>query len=200
MNTIFRLSLYLNGLDQRQRSHFYRYRSLLKEKCSEVSLHPKIALQTKCKLFSQLALFGPLEPRDLADQDSKQLLAILNQCFPRDPKFYRSLLSQLSLWESCSEETLQSFLESDKGYQWTLQRTKMKRPALYELDLPYKRSKIPALENLQKGREILREQPFLRLEDLRQLGIRSPQKLLEGFPQLELHRQKKLKEIRKSLR
>lgn len=198
MDRIFRLGIYLHEKKPEFRSHFYRCRQLLKQKTQEVYNFEEF--RGHKSLVQLLAQYAPLEPEDLNESSDKRILKSWNLRYPRDPKFFQMLLSQMDVWKDFHNQILLKFLESEAGLSWIKSRKKIKRKAYFELDTFYKRTKSSALKNEIQVRNLLRKHPLLRLEDLRKLSVRNAQVILANFPFLEKHRTEFLHKLKGSTR
>lgn len=199
MNIIFRLSSALLERKNSSKSFFYRNRHLLEAPCKQISLQALLTHPEAKTLLSELSKFAPLQALDLSDNTRAQLLQDWNKTFPQDKKFYQMMKQQLEIWEGFSDKPLQEFIESPEGKTWYEKRRGLKRPAVFELDMPFKKTKQSALINSEKIRSIIRSFPLIRYEDLKELGLKNLQPVFENFPQRELHRTRYLTEISRGI-
>lgn len=195
MNIIFRLSEALLDRRKTSKSFFYRHRHLLEALCKNICLQPLLKNSEAESLLSELAKFAPLQALDLNNEAQAKLLQDWNKIFPQDKKFYQMMKQQLELWQDFAEKPLREFIESRDGQSWYKKRMRLKRPATFELDLPFKKTKKSAYLNTEKIRNIIRTHPLIRYEDLKELGLKNLQPVFENFPQRELHRTRFLTQI-----
>jgi len=190
MNHLWKLAHYFYTEDPRLKSFYYRHRDWLKKKCA---LYPAFEPFTfSQKLIEELARFGPCVAGEVSPSVCEKLELIKA---PNDPKFYRMILAQIEIWRGFERQALQSFLESDEGKFWYQDRKKMKRKIFFEFDRSYKKSKTQALQYEDKVRDLLRRHPLLRLDDLKRIGVRNAQAILERFPYLSAYRENYLKSL-----
>lgn len=190
MNNLWKLADYVYTKNPKLKSFFYRHQNWLNKKCSDYpALDP---FDFSKDVMRELALYGPCEDLEI----SRAVLEITRKHHtPNDPKFYRMLLSQAEIWRAFQDKPLQFFFESDAAKTWHRRRKKLGRKALFEFDTPYKKSKAQALDDELKVRNLLRKNPLLRFEDLKRLGVRNSQAILERFPYLSMHRENYLKSL-----
>ena len=195
MNHLWKLANYVYTKNPKLKSFFYRHKSWLNKKCCEYPAFEPFHFSKD--LLRELALYGPCENSEI----SKPVFETLRKYnAPKDPKFYRMILSQAEIWSGFQNKPLLFFLESDAAKSWHSSRKKLGRKALFEFDMPFKKSKTQALDYEMKIRDLLRKNPLLRFEDLKRLGVRNSQAILERFPYLSMHRENYLKALEDSLR
>lgn|GEM_PF-6839855 len=195
-NAIFCLSDYLLSKNRSRQSHYYRKRHLLSTACSDIKIFPWINEDSDEELLKILSQYAPLNALDLENKKLSYKLNSWNKTLPHDQKFFKMCLKQLSFWKSLSSKTLKDFIYSPEGENWYRKRKQLKRKSFFELDMPYKSTKTSALIRCQKARQLMREYPLLRWEDLRQLGLRNAQAIYENFPFRKHYRQLYLENLR----
>lgn len=195
---LYKLFAYQESSDPSLRSHYYRHRSILQKKLSEIPFAPWFG-EKDAELIRLLSKFGPLEPADLQNQSQQSKLRKWNQILPQDPHFFRMLEGQMQLYKNFSESSIERFFESPEAKAWALQRAKLNRPPLFELDQFFKSSKTPALHREKVARALLRSQPLLRLIDLQEMGLKNAQTIWERFPFRELYRRSYLDSLKSNL-
>lgn len=196
MNDIFfKLARFMHHSSPQLKSFYYRHRALLQKKCGEISAQTFFKSEAEWNLFKQQYRYGPLQFSDLSPSTNRKALEKIVKSFPKDPKFYAFFKNQMDLWIKFSDQSLEDFLKSTEGKRWFERRKLLKRKPLFELDAPYKTSKRSALEHESKVRGLLRKHPLLRWEDLRDLGVKNAQAIVQRFPQRAFHRQNFLKKL-----
>lgn len=195
-DTIAKLATYLSSKPSKLRVHFYRNRHLLNESCKNIQIQNLIHNESDLNLLQQQCLYGPLTVDDCTTPIERSALRRWKSKLPQDPKFFRLFATQLKIWKQFEDKTLLEFLDSPEGRAWYRGRKKLKRAPLFELDCHYKVSKSSALRHECRIRELLRKQPLLRWEDLRDLGVKNAQSIFQRFPQRALHRSRYLKNLR----
>jgi hypothetical protein len=193
---LYRFAAFYYKNSPQQRSHFYRYQSWLKKKCSEIPAIHLLENNSDLALAQDLSRFAPLESADMNSRDMAHKLKEWNQSLPNDRLFYKMLMDQWLMWESFATKTLEFFFNSKEGKEWFRKRkTLTDRPPRFELDIPFKRSKAAALAHERKVKDLLRENPLLRYQDLGALKVKNAQPICERFPHQAYHREFFLKQI-----
>lgn len=178
------------------KSHFYRHQKLLLSKCSHLKHFHFVRTAHEESLLKILATSAPLLETDFENMEWKLIFRKWSKLFPSDRKFYSMALKQYELWKTFSEKTLLEFLSSEAGQNWFALRKRLKRRALFELDIPYKQSKEAALSYELQIRNLIRSNPLITYADLTALGVRNAQKIYESFPQREFLRKTHLQKIK----
>lgn len=184
---LWKLSSHLRGKSNRYRSHFYRYKHLLTKKCGTLQGVWFLSRPEEIKLAEILSNHAPLLPEDVISGEQKRLLLQWNRIFPGDKKFFKTALQQERLWKKYKNYSIEQFLQSEDAEDWMRKRNRISRKPLYELDMLYKTTKKSATSHEAKIRNLMRENPFLRWEDLRRLGVKNSQSIYRNFPQRKLH-------------
>jgi len=193
---IYRIADFMQKQNLANRSHFYRYRSWLDKKCSEIKALHFIREGSELEVVRTLSLCAPLAASDFKNKQLPEAWRQSMARFPADRNFYKMIIAQWNLWASFKSQTLEAFLKSKSGKNWYEQRSFLKdRRPLFELDRPYRRTKASSLQHEQDVKAFIRKNPLLTFKDLRRLEIKNAQPIYERFPQRELHRELYLKKI-----
>lgn len=198
-NTIYKLAAYLLEKKEIYRSFFYRHRNLLDEKCKNIPIGIEGHQDQVIEYFEILELAAPFEIIELPENCAQFLKWNKHLILIEDPKFFHSSLSHLKLWKEFSNTSLKFFLQSSDGSNWYEKRKRLKRQAHFELDTPFKRTKKTALENIKQIRNVLRQNPLLRYQDLQELEMKNAQAVIESFPALQIYRAEFLEKLKHSL-
>jgi hypothetical protein len=189
---------YLATGSPKHRSHYYRNRHLLEKRLLEIEFLPGWVDEDEA-LARELSKFGPLLPEDFSDLRSQNRLKDWSSRFPEDPAFYKMLVSQHQIYKDFASTRLKDFLQTTTAKNWMKQREKLSRPLLFEWDSFYKSSKKESLRHKKKVRALLRRYPLLGFKDLKSVGVKNAQPLMESFPHLKWHRQIFLENLKRNL-
>lgn len=195
-DSFFKLKAYLSRGDRKFQSFFYRHRDALEKPCKQFALADWLEGLDAERLCELLASYAPIKEVDLEDDKLKKLLSAWNKRLPQDPHFFANTLKQLSIWRRFADKKLIDYLESSEADDWFSQRLKLRTRPHYELDCFYKRSKASALKRREQALELIRQNPLIRWVDLKEMGVRNPQGILESFPFAESHRKRYLQQLR----
>ncbi len=196
-STLWGLSAWLHTKNPILKSHFYRHRSLLRQKCSLfLGIHFMTSHPARL-LCQELSKYAPLEPADLTDQKMANLLRDWNKDFPRDRHFYRMALLQFNLWEAFASKAIEEFIHSKEGERWFQARSRLQkiRKPLFELDIPYYGSDAAAIAYETGVKSMIRSAPLLTYKDLRSIGVKNAQAIYERFPHRAVYRERFLSSL-----
>lgn len=196
MSIIFKLAQFLERETPALRSHYYRYRNLFQKPLSDIDLLGEFSSKKNRDLLFLMSAYGPLQISDIESLELRKILSRWLKQYPQDPKFYRHTYEILQWIEENSNLSLLKFMKTPQFLGWMQKRSRLKRAPAFEMDSHYKSSKQSALAHELKVRNILRKNPLLRYEDLKLLGVKNLQPILERFPQLALHRKLFLEKLR----
>ncbi len=194
-DTLYKLGLYIHTHSRKLRSHYFRNRSLLKKKCQSFEATPEFTSEAHQRVLMASEVHGSCLESDFESHSEKSVLQEWMNRFPDDPRFYRMLRQQMNLWKAFGDKTVEEFLRSREGVQWLQRRKKLKRRPTFELDRTFRASKQAALLYERKVQRLIRENPLLRWEDLKTMGIKNAQKIVGRFTPMKNLRKKFLREL-----
>lgn len=180
------------------RSFYYRHRQLLKVPCGKLDFEFLTLSQAQLNVAQSLIQCGSLVSEDFHEAEHKIALHSFRR-LPKDPAFFKMLLEQNEIWIKFSDVELESFLRSPEADRWYQSRKRLDRPAYFELDMPFKPTPQKALSNEIQIKRLLRKHPLLRYSDLKSMGLKNAQKIIERFLPLEMHRRNYLNKLKSSL-
>ncbi|MBN8461687.1 MAG: hypothetical protein J0M01_02550 [Dechloromonas sp.] len=178
---LFKLTRYFYKKIDSDRSHFYRFHHWLDRKCSEITSLSHLQTKEEIELCKRLCLFAPIAESDLENKTHKNIYQIWKRKFPQDKKFFQMMLGQKNIWNKFSNQSLKTFLESEECKKWFKNRSQLKRKSTFELDTCFKKSKEKAKNYEQSLQKIMRDNPLLRWEDLRSMGVKNAQSIYQNF-------------------
>ncbi|PIR21790.1 MAG: hypothetical protein COV44_11230 [Deltaproteobacteria bacterium CG11_big_fil_rev_8_21_14_0_20_45_16] len=194
----YKLYSYQRNKNRKLQAFYYRSRAILNRPCQEIPLcswwNPKSKLDRK--LASLLARSGPLDSRDLSDTKMRRRLLLWKKSCPMDPAFFRHFLKWEKVWREYSRFSLWEFMQSAVFKSWYQKRSRLKRRSYFELDAPYRASKVEVLNERLAVKALLRSQPLLRFEDLKAMKIKNAQLIMKGLPDLKKRRLDYLKKLK----
>jgi hypothetical protein len=196
---LFKLARFLKNTSAKDRSHFYRFRHLLDKKLEEVAAILFLSSEEEVKLATHLSLYSPITENDLSSKVEIQIFRKWKKIFPQDKKFFKMVLKQYEILKRYKDASVKSFLESKEGEEWYRNRRQLNRTSLFELDQPYKKSKTIAIHHEKKVRQLIRNNPLIRWEDLRDLKIKNAQTIFQNFPARQIYRDAFLQKLKTRL-
>ena len=176
----------------------FRAEASLKRPLSEfqTSLFPLD--ESSGRMASILSRCAPMTEDDFESPKDRELFLKL-QAFPQDRAYFEMLLEQDALFKKFRNTTVKDFLDSAEGKAWFKRAQRIKHKPAFCLEIPYYPTRQSSLRAEADLKRLLRRQPLLRYLDLKAMGFKNVQAILERFPSLNLHRQRYLKQLSSSL-
>lgn len=153
---------------------------------------------SQAQMASILAKHSPLTEEDFETTDDRETFRQL-QRFPQDRAYFEMLLKQNALFKKHQNLSVREFLDSQEGRTWLNRAKRLKRKPAFCLEIPYYPTRKHSLRAEADLKRLLRKQPLLRYLDLKEMGFKNVQSILERFPSLSLHRQRYLKQLSSTL-
>jgi len=149
-------------------------------------------------MASHLAKYAPLTEEDFENPKDQETFGQL-QKFPQDRAFFEMLLQQDALFKKHQNLSVKEFLDSQEGRTWLNRAKRLKRKPIFCLEIPYYPTRKRSLRAEADLKQLLRKQPLLRYLDLKDMGFKNVQSIMERFPSLNFHRRRYLKRLASSL-
>ncbi len=181
-----------------RKSFWHRHRHLLELPCGSVRLKNWPLTTEQLEVAQILAQCAPLKIEDFKTSAQKKIYRQWKR-LPQDPKYFKMLVEQDLLWRKLSHTTLMDFFGSPQAKLWYRGRSRSNRKAYFEFEAAYKASRKRALLYEASIKDLLRKNPLLRYQDLKVLGVKNAQVIMEKFPQLAQYRESALKVVAKNL-
>jgi len=192
------LTSYLLRKKQLSRSSLFRAQRELQKPISHwrSSLIPMN--EPQIRMATHLARYAPLHESDFDSSKDRDIFLQFKN-LSQDRAFFSMLVEQDALYKKFQNISFMDFLKTDEGKKWSSTARRLKAPPRLPLEAPYYPTRSASLRHEIATKRILRANPLLRYVDLRAMGIRNAQAVMERFPHLELHRRKYLKKLASTL-